>query len=91
MTYVLAWKTAEAVYVHADTAATIEGSVLPGTTGVSSNFDEAHIIQPGLMIEERLIKIHVVNNKYLFGIAGLVSLATEVIRCFSVELTRWQS
>lgn len=88
MTYVVAWRTSSAIYIHADTVATTEGTALPPSIGQYSTFEESHIIQPGVMMEECAFKIVKVLETFLFGLAGRIDLTNEIVRAFARELER---
>lgn len=85
MTFILAWKDKKNVFVTGDAAVTRRGvsdnyidDIINGGK-LTTAFGESISIRKGQVIQESVLKIHNLNNRFILGYAGTGDIAIDVI------------
>lgn len=82
MTYCIAWKSKDSVFVVADSARTVESVHNIVLEKQQSAFGETSINEEGKVIEEYIHKLFQIERKVIVGFAGNVDIALETIDTF---------
>ncbi len=100
MTFIVAWKSKDAIFITGDSALTRTGYNLEylnyakNRTKWKTTFDEDIVLNQEKIVEESVVKVHNINNKLIIGYAGTGNNAVDVIahieQNVNLELTNLQ-